>query len=77
MASGVAGDITEAAQCAALVTQAQAEGGDLTALVVPLRRIGRADDVGAAVAYLVSPSASYVTGQNLLVDGGVSDHMLM
>lgn len=197
MASGVAGDITDPAQCAALVTQAQAEGGDLTALVcnagasgpgrladlpvaqwdrsfnlnvrsawllaqaaypqllrtrgsitavasmsglmphpgygaysaakaalimlcrqlaqewaadgirvntvcpgmirtplteavyqdeatlrqrealVPLGRIGRADDVGAAVAYLASASASYVTGQNLLVDGGVSDHMLM
>lgn len=44
--------------------------------LVPLGRIGQADDVGAAVAYLASAAASYVTGQNLLVDGGVSDHML-
>ena len=44
--------------------------------LVPLGRIGRADDVGAAVAYLSSAAASYVTGQNLLVDGGISDHML-
>lgn len=33
MASGVAGDITDAAQCAAIVGQAQAQGGDLSALV--------------------------------------------
>ena len=44
--------------------------------LVPLGRIGRADDVGAAVAYLAGAGASYVTGQNLLVDGGISDHML-
>jgi glucose 1-dehydrogenase len=44
--------------------------------LVPLGRIGRADDVGAAVAYLASAGASYVTGQHLVVDGGLSDHML-
>ncbi|MFC5522138.1 SDR family NAD(P)-dependent oxidoreductase [Polaromonas jejuensis] len=44
--------------------------------LVPLGRIGRAEDVGAAVAYLSSAAASYVTGQNLVVDGGISDHML-
>lgn len=44
--------------------------------LVPLGRIGRAEDVGAAVAYLASAAASYVTGHNLVVDGGISDHML-
>lgn len=44
--------------------------------LVPLGRIGRAEDIGAAVAYLSSPAAGYVTGQNLVVDGGISDHML-
>lgn len=44
--------------------------------LVPLGRIGSAEDVGAAVAYLSSAAASYVTGQNLVVDGGISDHML-
>ncbi len=39
---------------------------------VPLRRLGRPEDVAQAVVYLASDAASYVTGQNLLVDGGVT-----
>ena len=33
-------------------------------------RAGRSDDIGAAVAYLVSPDAAFVTGQQLEVHGG-------
>jgi glucose 1-dehydrogenase len=44
--------------------------------LVPLGRIGTASDIGHAVAWLSSPAASYVTGHNLVVDGGVSEHML-
>jgi 3-oxoacyl-[acyl-carrier protein] reductase len=44
--------------------------------LVPLGRIGSAREVGEAVAYLASDAASYVNGANLLVDGGVSEHML-
>ena len=36
----------------------------------PLGRMGRAADVGDAVAFLCSPRASYITGAELLVDGG-------
>ena len=39
-------------------------------------RIGRAEDIGTAVAFLTGAGASYITGQSLVVDGGISDHML-
>jgi len=38
----------------------------------PARRIGTADDVAAAVEFLLGPGASYITGADLLVDGGVT-----
>ncbi|HWD03253.1 MAG TPA: SDR family oxidoreductase [Amycolatopsis sp.] len=37
---------------------------------VPLRRVGTTDDVCAAVDYLLSDGASFVTGTDLVVDGG-------
>jgi NAD(P)-dependent dehydrogenase (short-subunit alcohol dehydrogenase family) len=37
---------------------------------IPLGRLGRVEDVAAAVAYLVSDAAALVTGTSLLVDGG-------
>ena len=39
--------------------------------IVPLGRVGRADDIGQAVAFLSSHMASYITGQIINVDGGV------
>jgi len=38
----------------------------------PLRRLGRAEDVAAAVLFLASDDASWITGTNLFVDGGIS-----
>jgi 3-oxoacyl-[acyl-carrier protein] reductase len=37
---------------------------------VPARRIGNPDEFGAACAFLCSAHAGYITGQNLLIDGG-------
>jgi 3-oxoacyl-[acyl-carrier protein] reductase len=39
---------------------------------IPAKRLGRPEDVGAAVLYLASPAASYVTGQVLTIDGGLT-----
>ena len=37
---------------------------------IPIKRVGRADEIAEAVAWLVSPAASYVTGTTLTVSGG-------
>jgi 3-oxoacyl-[acyl-carrier protein] reductase len=39
---------------------------------IPQARMGAGDDIAAAVAFLASPEAAYITGQVLAVDGGMS-----
>jgi len=48
----------------------QGEFADLLRKTTALGRYGKAEEVAAAVAFLVSPSASYITGATLNVDGG-------
>lgn len=37
---------------------------------IPLRRLGRADEVAKLIAYSASHEAAYITGQTLVLDGG-------
>ena len=83
---GNAGQMNYAAAKAGLVGMtktAARELGSMTAVLsdkskeailsgVPLGRMGSADDVAAAVAFLAGDEASYITGQVLSVDGGLS-----
>jgi NAD(P)-dependent dehydrogenase (short-subunit alcohol dehydrogenase family) len=39
---------------------------------IPLGRMGEASEVASVAAFLCSPAASYLTGQDLVVDGGLS-----
>jgi 2-hydroxycyclohexanecarboxyl-CoA dehydrogenase len=59
--SGMLGEGTTSAKVIGALVQA-----------VPLRRLGRPEDVGPAVAFLASEQAGYITGQTLSVSGGLT-----
>ena len=44
--------------------------------LVPLGRVAEPEDIAEAVAFLLGPGARYVTGQDLLVDGGMTGNLL-
>lgn len=45
---------------------------ELRSNAVPLKRIGDSKDIAQLVSFLVSPESSYITGQVIFVDGGVT-----
>lgn len=49
-----------------------ATAGSSLYLRVPLKRLGKPEDVAGAVAFLVSDDAAYITGEALSVGGGIS-----
>ena len=52
--------------------EASAKMVDALRRAVPMRRLGRPEDVAAAVAFLASDAAGYITGQTLSVSGGLT-----
>lgn len=52
--------------------QANAAIAGMAAEAQPIRRTGRPEDIAAAVAFLASDDAAFVTGTHLLVDGGLT-----
>ena len=39
---------------------------------VPMGRYGKAEEIAATIAFLLSDGAGYITGQNIKVDGGLT-----
>jgi 3-oxoacyl-[acyl-carrier protein] reductase len=48
------------------------KAGDLIKKMVPMRRLGRPEDVARVAVFLASAEAGYITGQVLVVDGGLT-----
>jgi 3-oxoacyl-[acyl-carrier protein] reductase len=48
------------------------KAGDYIKKVIPMKRIGKPEDVAQVALFLAGPAAAYVTGQVITVDGGLS-----
>jgi 3-oxoacyl-[acyl-carrier protein] reductase len=53
-------------------TDSQTTSERLDGKATPLKRSGKPEEIASAIAWLSSPSASYITGQTVVVDGGNS-----
>jgi len=49
-----------------------AQGLEEALKIIPMRRYGKPEEIAAAMAFLASDDAAYITGQVLRVNGGMS-----
>lgn len=57
-----------------ILSQYTEEGVNRVAQAIPLKRVGEPEDIANMALFLASDEASYVTGQVMCVDGGVTTH---
>jgi 3-oxoacyl-[acyl-carrier protein] reductase len=48
------------------------EGAEKMLELIPMRRMGTAEEVAKLVGFLASDAASYITGQVIAIDGGIT-----
>jgi len=63
--------IIETPMLAKATEEGRFPGAKVVAAITPVRRVGTADDVAAACAFLCSDDASFITGQQIGVNGGL------
>jgi 3-oxoacyl-[acyl-carrier protein] reductase len=70
-ANAVAPGCIETAQTMSEVDSLGTAGLQRTAGFIPMGRVGHPEDVADVIVFLASPAARYITGQTILVDGGL------
>jgi 3-oxoacyl-[acyl-carrier protein] reductase len=56
-----------------MTDQIIAERGEAYRQEIPLQRFGKPSEVAAVIRFLCSPDASYITGQTITIDGGITN----